>query len=80
MPHSQDKPLRYRDILRLLRKFGVQEIQRKGAKRMLFHPNINGKPSSYPMDIHSEHQEFSRPVVRSIRDRFNIPIEDFYNQ
>lgn len=79
MPHTQDRPLKYSEIRRKLRKFGVQEEMRKGAKRMLFHDNINGKPASYPMDIHSEGQEFSRPVVRSIRERFNISVEDFYN-
>lgn len=80
MPHSQDRPLRYREILAALKPFGVQEIKRKGVTRMLYHPNINGKPVSYPMHVHNEHQEFSRSVVRSIRDRFNISIEVFYNQ
>lgn len=78
MPHSQDKPLRYREILSILRKFGVQEIPRKGATRILHHPNINGKPVSYPMHVHNENQQYSRPVIRAIRDRFNISIENFY--
>lgn len=80
MPHSQDRPLRYREIIAYLKKFNIQEIPRKGAKRILYHPNIKGKPASYPMDVHSKHQQFSRPVIRAIRDRFNISIDDFYNQ
>lgn len=78
--HTQDKPLPYREILSKLREFGVQEIKRKGVKRMLYHPDVNGRPASYPMDIHKESQVFSRPVVRAIRNRFNIPLEQFYSR
>ena len=46
--HTRDNPLPYREIIRKLTKFGIQEIQRKGAKIILYHPNINGKPASYP--------------------------------
>lgn len=60
--HTSDKPLRYSEIIRKLRKFGVQEIKRKGVTRILYHPNVGGKPASYPMHVHKESQEFSRSV------------------
>lgn len=77
--HTSDKPLKYSEIIKKLKTFGVQEIKRKSVRRMLYHPNINGKPSSYPMHVHNENQEFSRAVVRAVRDHFNIALEDFYN-
>ena len=43
-----DKPLRYREILQKLKKFGVQEELRKGSKRMLYHTNISGRYECYP--------------------------------
>lgn len=77
--HSNDKPLRYREILNKVQKFGVQEERRKGVTRILFHTNINGKYAFTTMHIHNESQIFSRAVVRSIRDRFNISLKDFYD-
>jgi len=43
---SGDKPLKYREIKKKLKRFGVIEDKKrgKGSERMLYHPNINGKP------------------------------------
>lgn len=77
--HSNDKPLRYREILKKVQHFGVQEEKRKGVTRILFHPSIDGKYAFTTMHVHNESQLFSRAVVRSVRDRFNISVEDFYS-
>ncbi len=60
MPDIRDKPLRYRELLSILRKFG--------------------KPAFVPIHPHSENHEFSRKVIRSVRERFGISIEDFYSK
>lgn len=78
MPDSRDKPLRYRELLSRLKKFGIQEQIKKGSRRMLFHHNINGKSAFIPIHPHSEHDEMSRKIVRAVRERFKISIEDFY--
>lgn len=80
MPDIRDKPLRYRELLSILKKFGVEEKVKKGSRRMLFHPNVNGHPAFVPVHPHSDHHEFSRKVIRSVRERFNISIEDFYSK
>ena len=77
--HIADKPLRYRELIRKLKKFGVIEENRRGRRKILFHPNIDGKPAQIPIHPHSEHYEFSRSVIRSVRERFKIDLDDFYN-
>ena len=77
---SGDKPLKYRELRKKLRKFGVQEFRKrgKGSERMLHHPNINGRPVWYPIKCHGERDELSRYIVRAARERFNIKLEEFY--
>jgi len=77
---SGDKPLKYRELRKKLRKFGVQEFRKrgKGSERMLHHPNINGRPVWYPIKCHGEGDELSRHIVRAARERFNIKLEEFY--
>ena len=76
---TQDNNLTYREILRKVKKFGVYEVMRKGARRMLVHDNIDGKKVSFPMHVHSENQEFNRNYVRAIRDCFHIDRNNFYD-
>ena len=80
MPDIRDKPLRYRELLSILQKFGVQEKVKKGSRRMLFHPNIDDKPAFMPIHPHNKNHEFSRNVIRAVRERFGITIEDFYSK
>jgi len=62
---SGDKPLKYRELRKKLRKFGVQEFRKrgKGSERMLHHPNINGRPVWYPIKCHGEGDELSKHIV-----------------
>jgi len=77
---SGDKPLKYREIKKKLKRFGVIEDKKrgKGSERMLYHPNINGKPEWYPVKCHGEGDELSKHLVRAVRQRFNIKVEEFY--
>jgi len=77
---SGDKPLKYRELRKKLREFGVQEFRKrgKGSERMLHHPNINGRPVWYPIKCHGEGDELSKHIVRAARERFNIKLEEFY--
>ncbi len=76
----RDKPLQYRILRKKLRKFGVTEDKSrgKGSERILFHPNINGKPKIFTVKCHGEGTELSKNVVRAAREKFNIEIEEFY--
>jgi predicted RNA binding protein YcfA (HicA-like mRNA interferase family) len=78
MPDSRDKPLRHRELISILKRFGVEEHKRKGSVRILFHPNIEGKPAYISIHAHNEHHEHSRKVIRAVRERFKIRIEEFY--
>jgi len=78
MPKQEDLPLRHRELIRALKKFGVMEKIKKGSRRMLFHSNVNGRPAFVPIHAHSENHEHSRKVVRSVRERFAISFKDFY--
>ncbi len=80
MPDTRDKPLRYRELLSILKRFGVEEKVKKGSRRMLFHPNVNGKPAFMPIHPHNENHEFSRKVFERYRERFGIAVEDFYSK
>lgn len=75
-----DRPLKYRELYKKLRKFGVTGITQrgKGSNRGFFHPNINGKPAWHFVKCHGEGDELNKDVVRATREKFNIKPEDFY--
>jgi len=78
--HTSDKPLTADDLLKSLRKFNIQVTER-GNKIFLFHPDINGKPVIYTMHKpHKRGAEYSRPIIAAVRRRFNISIDQLYNQ
>ena len=71
------KPYKFRVLIRKLRKYDSRFevfIQRgKGSERMLYHPDIAGRPESFPVKCHSENQELRKGVVSAIIRRFRIP-------
>jgi predicted RNA binding protein YcfA (HicA-like mRNA interferase family) len=75
-----DRPLRYRELYKKLRKFGVIEKsgRGKGSERILYHPDINGRPKFTVVKCHGEGVELSKQVVRIVRDTFNISKKQFY--
>lgn len=76
----EDRPLKYRELRKKLRKFGVKEIVKrgKGSERMFFHPNIYGCPAWYPVKCHGEGTEISKAVVGAARRAFRISPQDFW--
>jgi hypothetical protein len=82
-----DRPLKYRDLMRILRSVGVYEEQGrgKGSERMLARV-INGRVIRLPTKCHNEGDEKPRPVIKSIRRHFKLTVadgvsdRDFYNR
>lgn len=72
-----DWPLKYRRLLRILRRFNVYEEKRrgKGSERMLCRM-VDGRLERYPIRCHSESEEKPRAVVKAIRRRFRLMKED----
>jgi hypothetical protein len=79
------KPLKYRDLRRRLRKFGIQEnkVRGKGSERM-FMGFVDGRLVTYPTKCHHEGDEKPTPVIEAIRrafhltEQFGVSDKDFY--
>ncbi len=79
------KPLKYRDLRKRLKKYGiVEEASRgKGSERM-FVGVVDGRVQRIATKCHSEGDEKPVAVIESIRRRFNlteqfgITDKDFY--
>ena len=71
-----EKPLKYRDLRRILASFGVEELAHRGkGSHRMFSAVIEGRPNRYPVKCHNENQEFSRSIVAAIRRRFELTEE-----
>ena len=72
-----DRPLKYRKLLRILKRFDVYEDTKrgKGSERMLTR-FIDGRKERFPTKCHNENDEKPRAVIRAIRRRFKITEED----
>ena len=73
-------PLRYRELIECLKGFGVIEIRSgRGSRRMLYKPDVEGLKQSYPIHVHSEHDEVDIHIIRAILRRFKIPEDEFWS-
>jgi hypothetical protein len=70
------KPLRYRDLVRRLKAYGVEEnvVRGKGSHRMLM-AIVDGRMVRYPTKCHNEGQEKPVPVIEAIRRAFHLTEE-----
>lgn len=68
-----DRPLTYRNMLRAVRKYGVNEIKGrgKGSHRLLVGV-IGGTIRRYPVPCHSEGAELAASIIKAIRRRFDL--------
>ena len=70
------KTYSYRELVRKLRKhdprFKVYENRAKGSERMIYHPDVNGRPESYPLKCHGEGDEVRKGHLAAIRRRFRL--------
>jgi hypothetical protein len=75
------RPRTYRDVVRLLRehdsRFEFWQNRGKGSERMIYHPDINGRPESFPVKCHGEGTELRRGVISAIIRRFSLPRDLF---
>jgi len=75
-------PLKYRELLAKLKKYGVIELPHrgKGSERILLKPKEPGsfKGPQFPIKYHGESTEIKKPVITAILNRFGIPKEDFW--
>jgi len=71
------KPHKYRELEKILReydpRFEFYKNRGKGSERMIYHPDINGKPESYPVKCHGKNTELRVGVINAIIRRFNLP-------
>ena len=58
------KSCKFRELVKVLRKddarFEVYQNRGKGSERMLYHPDINGWPESYPLKCPGERDTNSK--------------------
>jgi len=75
-------PLKYRELLKRLKKFGVVEIRNrgKGSERILLLPKTHGskKGAQYPIRCHGGGDSISVPVIKAALRRFGIEPDDFW--
>jgi len=71
------KPLRYRDLLKRLKKHGIREnkVRGKGSERML-KGYVHARLVTYPTKCHSEGDEKPVPLIEAIRRAFHLTEED----
>ncbi len=73
----QCNPHTFRELKKILRKydsrFTIFENKGKGSERMIYHPDILGKPASFPIKCHGEGTEIGKHYINDIIRRFNLP-------
>jgi hypothetical protein len=71
------KTYKFRELVAALRKhdprFEIWKQRGKGSERMIYHPDVDGRPQSHPIKCHNENDDVRRGVVASIVRRFNLP-------
>jgi hypothetical protein len=74
---SAKKPLKYRDLRKILKSFGISEdkFRGKGSERM-FVGVVNGQVVHYPTKCHHEGDEKPIPVINAIRRAFHLTEDD----
>ena len=74
------RPKRAEDVVRALRehdkRFQVFMNRGKGSERMLYHPDINGKPESIPLTWHKG-KTVGKGLLKAVIRRFNLPPDIF---
>ena len=71
------KPRKYREVVKTLRKheprFEFWEDRGKGSKRIIYPPDLNGRPASIPVKCHGEGTELRKGIISASIRRFNLP-------
>jgi hypothetical protein len=71
------KPYKFRELVRVLKahdsRFEIWQDRGKGSERVIFHPDVNGRPESMPVKCHGENTELRKGVISGVLRRFNLP-------
>ena len=71
------KPYKYRELVQALRRhdprFEFWVNRGKGSERIIFHPDVNGRPESLPVKCHGESTELRKGVISAVVRRFKLP-------
>lgn len=71
------KPRKYREVVKILRRYDPRfefwEDRGKGSERIIYHPDIDGRPASIPVKCHGEGTELRKGIISAILRRFNLP-------
>ena len=72
-----DRTLKYRELLRRLKRFGVVEVKRrgKGSEKLLMRV-VGGRKYSTTTKCHSENDQKPVAVIQAIRRRLKLAKED----
>lgn len=74
------RPQKPDDVVRKLRehdpRFVIYSNRGKGSHRMIFHPDIDGKPCSFPIPYHKG-RDTQKGMLKAIIRRFNLPADIF---
>jgi len=71
------RPYSYRELRKKLlaydKRFEFWENRGKGSERMIYHPDVSGRPASFPIKCHGEGTELRKGVISAVIRRFNLP-------
>lgn len=81
-------PLKLRQLLKRLKPYGIEVLQRKGSnpgkgsELILIKPNSPGsrKGPQYPIKSHGQGTEIYTPVIDKLLDHFGIDKKEFWNK
>lgn len=54
-------------------RFVLFEDRGKGSERIIYHPDIDGRPESIPVKCHGMNTEIRKDAVSDIIRRFKLP-------
>ena len=76
------RPQKFRKLVKKLLEydssFEIFARRGKGSERMIYHPNVNGSPASFPVTCHGNNTEIGKGMAKAIIRRFNLP-DDFFD-
>ncbi len=71
----------YKELVKLLlkydKRFEIWVNRAKGSERMIYHPDIQGRPQQYPVKYHGNKTEIRTGHLLAIIRRFRLP-KDFF--
>jgi len=71
------KVYKFRELVRILRdhdsRFEILQNRGKGSERILYHPDIDGRPQSFPLKCHGEGDTVKKGYYPGIIRRFKLP-------